>query len=215
MKLYLINGSPNGRKVLAVINHLKLDVELVWLNLFEGENQTPEYLKLNPTGLTPTLVDGDFVLYESNAIISYLAEVSGNEEFYPNDIKTRSKIKQWLCWELAQYNKILGILSFELVAKPNFGFGETNVPVVEHFSAMFDRYATVLEEHFRENDFMVGSNWTAADYAIGHIEMFVEGVNTIQWSKYPNLLSFYKRFRENENWKMTAANPEQIGQAPL
>ncbi|WP_253815910.1 glutathione S-transferase family protein [Vibrio coralliilyticus] len=87
MKLYAIVGSPNSRKVLAVINHLGLDIEIEYLDLFSGEHKQPEYVSLNPNAMVPTLVDGDVSLWESNAIIQYLAENSGINDLYPMSSK--------------------------------------------------------------------------------------------------------------------------------
>lgn len=215
MRLYLINGSPNGRKTLSIVKHLGLDIEICWLDLFGGDTGKPEYLELNPTGLTPTLVDGEFVLYESNAINAYLCDVSSNESLYPKDLKVRADINRWLCWELAQFNKCLGVLSFQLVAKPTFGLGEANSGLVEHYIEDFDRYGAALDKHLEGREFMVGNDWTIADYAIGHIEMFQSQLKVIDWSKYPNLLAFYERLRKNPHWIASAAkNPQEIGRIP-
>src|SRR5262245_34183347 len=67
MKLYVIVGSPNSRKVEAVVNHLGLDVERVYLDFFTGDLRQPSYLALNANGMVPTLVDGAFALSESTA----------------------------------------------------------------------------------------------------------------------------------------------------
>ena len=68
MKLYAIVGSPNTRKVLTVINHLGIDVDIKYLDLFSGENDQVNYTVLNPNAMVPTLVDADIKLWESNAI---------------------------------------------------------------------------------------------------------------------------------------------------
>ena len=78
MKLYGFPGSPNTWKVRAVAAHLGLPVEDVHVDLKKGEQRAPAYLALNPTGRTPTLVDGDFVVWESAAIMQYLASRKPN-----------------------------------------------------------------------------------------------------------------------------------------
>ena len=69
MKLYYLVGSPNCRRVHAVMNHLGIKVDIEYLDFFTGELKKPDYLGLNPNGMVPTLRDGDFVLWESNAIM--------------------------------------------------------------------------------------------------------------------------------------------------
>jgi len=85
MKLYAIVGSPNSRKVLSVINHLQIDVEVEYLDLSQGDHKTPSYVALNPNGMVPTLVDGDLKLWESNAIIQYLADKAGDDVLFPKN----------------------------------------------------------------------------------------------------------------------------------
>ena len=73
MKLYGFPPSPNTWKVRAVAAHLGIPLELEFVDLIKGGSHTPAYLAINPTGRTPTLVDGDFKLWESTAIMQYLA----------------------------------------------------------------------------------------------------------------------------------------------
>ncbi|CAA0099509.1 Glutathione S-transferase GstB [BD1-7 clade bacterium] len=98
MKLYTIVGSPNSRKVLAVIDHIGLDVEVEYLDLAAGDTQQPGYMALNPNAMVPTLVDGDLTLWESNAIIQYIADKAGADELYPKDLAQRADIARWQCW---------------------------------------------------------------------------------------------------------------------
>ena len=84
MKLYAIVGSPNTRKELTVINHLGIDVDIKYLDLFSGENDQVNYTVLNPNAMVPTLVDADIKLWESNAINQYLVEKSKDDTLFPN-----------------------------------------------------------------------------------------------------------------------------------
>ena len=99
MKLYGFPGSPNTWKVRAVAAHLGLAVQDVLVDLGKGEQRAPDYLALNPTGRTPTLVYGDFVLWESAAIMQYLATQKPNA-LWPEDTRTRADIMRWQSWHL-------------------------------------------------------------------------------------------------------------------
>jgi glutathione S-transferase len=83
MKLYGFPPSPNTRKVQAVAAHLQIPLELEFVNLPKGETRTAEFILLNPGGRTPVLVDGDFTLWESNAIMQYLASKKGQHAVAP------------------------------------------------------------------------------------------------------------------------------------
>jgi glutathione S-transferase len=85
MILHTFVGSPNSRKVEAVILHLGLEVEIRNHDLFKGELRAPDYLAINPNAKVPTLVDGNFKLWESVAIMQYLAEKSGDDTLFPRN----------------------------------------------------------------------------------------------------------------------------------
>jgi len=89
MKLYGFPASPNTWKVRALASYVKVPLEFEFVDLTKGAQQAPAYLALNPTGRAPTLVDGDFNLWESNAILQYIAgKVS--TPLWPNDARARA-----------------------------------------------------------------------------------------------------------------------------
>lgn len=120
---------------------------------------------------------------------------------------------KWLCWDLAHFNKALGVIAFQAVAKPTFGLGEGNQAVIEFYKEEFDRYGPVLESHLEGRDFVVGDSWTIADYALGHVEMFQTTI-PIEWDRFPNIVRFYERLRKNPHWLSTQAKPEEMGRKP-
>src|ERR1051326_7174960 len=122
MKLYAFPPSPRARKPLAVAHHLGLPFELVLVDLLKGDQKKPEYLKLNPNGKMPTLVDGDFVLWESDAICQYLAEKKG-DGLWAKDSQGRHDIARWLFWDMAHWDPACATLLFEHVVKGVLGMG--------------------------------------------------------------------------------------------
>ncbi len=213
MKLYYVQGSPNCRKVHAVINHLGLQVDFAYLDFFSGDLATPEYGQINPNRMVPVLVDGDFRLWESNAINQYLADLTPDNELFPRQPKLRAEINRWLYWELAHYNQALGTLSFEAVAKPNFMHLEPNQALVTWCREKLDRYAPVLEAALQDRNYLVGDGPTLADYAVAHQEPFVDAV-PFDWSPFPNIIAYYQRMRSNPHWASTAVAPEETGRRP-
>src|SRR5262249_40778300 len=104
VKLYGFPPSPNTWKVRAVAAHIGLPLELELVDLAKGQQHTPAFRALNPTGRTPVLVDGDFILWESNAIIQYLADRKPTP-LWPNDARIRADIVRWQCWQLMHWSK--------------------------------------------------------------------------------------------------------------
>ena len=214
MKLYAIVGSPNSRKVLAVVNHTGIDVDIEYLDLFAGDTHQPDYTALNPNSMVPTLLDGDLKLWESNAIIQYLADKAGDEALYPKNLILRADIARWQCWELAHFNQAFGTLALESVAKPNFFDTQGNPALIDCAKEQLERFSLVLNAHLQGRTYMVGDAITLADYSMIHVEFFKEMI-PFDWSSFPHLNDYFERMRQSPHWLATApASPELIGRTP-
>ncbi|MGH8457277.1 MAG: glutathione S-transferase family protein, partial [Stenotrophobium sp.] len=152
MKLYLFPLSPRARKTMAVAHHLGLSYEMVALDGRKGDHKKPEYLKLNPNGRMPTLVDGDFVLWESNAIIQYLAGKKPGV-LMPQDERGRADVARWLYWDLAHWDSANAILLFENLVKSLLGGGGPDPAQVKLGEEKFHSAAAVLDGH------LAGREW--------------------------------------------------------
>jgi len=95
LQIYAMTMSPPALKVIYTANALGLDYEQKAVNLGEGEGQTPEYKAIHPAGKVPAIVDDGFALFESDAIIKYLAR-KANSNLYPDDIKQQAVVDQWI-----------------------------------------------------------------------------------------------------------------------
>ncbi len=214
MKLHYVVGSPNCRKVHSVINHLDLDVEFVYLDFFNGDLEKEEFFSINPNKKVPALTDGNFHLWESNAIMQYLADSAPTNNLYPKDPQTRADIARWQSWELAHYNQALGTIAFESVLKPRFNIGESNQPLIDNGVANLTVYAAVLDAHLAKRDFVVGNQVTLADYSLICIEAFKDMI-PFDWSDYQNLNAYYQRISNQAPWQDTApVSPEAVGHVP-
>ena len=117
MRLYYHPLSSNSRRVLLTAYHLGLDLELVALDLSKGEHKAPEYLRLNPNGRVPLLVDGEFYLWESHAIMQYLADKSLEQDIYPQGISARGDVNRWLFWSASHFAPAAAFIIRERVSK--------------------------------------------------------------------------------------------------
>jgi glutathione S-transferase len=108
--LYTDPLSGNGRKVHMFLEEVGTPYQLVRLDLMKGEQKNPEYLRLNPNGKVPTLVHDDFVLWESNAILLYLAEQFPAAQLLPPGAHDRARVFQWLLFEQTTFRPPLSLL---------------------------------------------------------------------------------------------------------
>ncbi len=124
--------------------------------LTKGAQYAPAYLAVNPTGRTPTLVDGDFKLWESNAILQYIAGKSATP-LWPNDARTRADITRWQCWELAHWSaQACGPLTFERLVKKFVNLGVPDETAVAKATEAFNKEGKVLDAHLMKQKYLVG-----------------------------------------------------------
>src|SRR5436305_9382461 len=100
IKIWGRNTSVNVQKVMWTVGELKLPHERVDIGGPFGKNNEPAYLAMNPNGLVPTLEEDDFLLWESNAIVRYLAAKYGAGSLEPADLRTRASASRWMDWQL-------------------------------------------------------------------------------------------------------------------
>lgn len=202
MKLYVVPGSPNVRKCVAVVHHLDLPVEMVQLNFAVGDLRKAEYQEVNPNALVPALVDGDLKLWESNAIMQYLASQHPNELF-PADPRARADIARWQFWECNHFNRAVAAISFENVFKPMFNLGAPDATAIAQATEQFHRYAPVLEGQLARRKFVVGERPTLADYSIaGHL-MYAQAAQ-VPLQSYGAIRAWYDRMEQLPPWRASA-----------
>jgi glutathione S-transferase len=214
MQLHTFVGSPSGRKVEAVINHLKLAVDIRYHDFLAGELKRPDYLALNPNAKVPTLVDGSFVLWESDAIMQYLADRSDDTTLFPSDLRRRAEVVRWQFWADIHFNRAFGTLAFETVAKPALNIGPTNEASVAAALVDLAQFAPVLNGHLKGREFLVGNALTLADYAMIRTENYQAKI-PFDWSPFPDLNAYFERMRVLEAWTRTAPpSYDAIGRKP-
>jgi glutathione S-transferase len=202
MQLYTFVGSPNGRKVEAVIAHVGLAVEIAHMDFPVGL-RAPEYLALNPNAMSPTLVDEDFTLTESNAIMQYLAEKAGDRSIFPREPRARADVTRWQFWESAHFNRAFGALAFEIVAKPRLGIGPADPDLVRGAIEKLARFAPVLERRVTDRAFLVGSAVTVADYAVATFEGYRDAV-PFDFTPFSGVNAYFDRIHALEPWVRSA-----------
>ena len=177
-------NSVNGQKVLWCLAELDLPYERIDAGMAFGQNDTAEYLAMNPNGRVPTLVDGDYVLWESNSIMRYLNLAYGKgSAIYPQDAKGRAAVDRWLDWTLS---------TLQPVDRPVF-WGLVRTPQAERDMVQLQKDAdaaavvwNVVEAQVANRRYIEGDQFTIADIAIGAFARRWFGVEGVTRPKAPN-----------------------------
>ncbi|HEY7662521.1 MAG TPA: glutathione S-transferase family protein [Xanthobacteraceae bacterium] len=168
IEIYAFPPSPRAFKVMALANHLGLDWTLRPLDLPKGGHKTAQYAALNPNLRMPTLKDGDYVLWESNAILQYLAGKKPESGLLPKDERARLDVTRWQFWDLAHWDPACAIFAFEYVVKPFvLNIGEPDMAQVAKGTEAFHRAAKVLDDQLKGKKFVTGETLTVADFSLG------------------------------------------------
>lgn len=164
-------ATPNGHKVSIALEELGLPYEARVLDLARGEQKEPWYLAINPNGRIPAIVDheaGDFAVFESGAILVWLAEKTGR--LMPTEAKGRSRVLQWLMFQMAGVGPMMG------QANVFYRYLPEKIPVaIARYQAEGKRLLAVLDRHLADHQYLAG------DYSIADIANFA-WARTHRWS---------------------------------
>jgi glutathione S-transferase len=201
IKIYGDPGSGSRRRVAAAAAAMGIEVEMVDIDLFKGESHTPEFLKLNPHGLSPVMVDGDFVLYESSAINLYLAE-KAQRDLAGRTTREKYEILQWMFWSGEQW-RIFATLTFDEVLAKKFMNQPADETIVKLAADKIRAAAAVLDAHLARHDYIVGDRLTLADFDIAG--PFSQNERTkIPLNEFPNLVAWQQRLLDTlPGWAAT------------
>ena len=203
MKLYGFTASPNTWKVRALASYLKLPLEFDFIDLTKGAQYAPAYLELNPTGRTPTLVDGNFTLWESNAILQYVASQT-KTPLWPDDGRSRADITRWQCWELAHWGaQACGPLTFENLVKKFVNLGAPDQTAVAKATEAFNKEAKVLDAHLSKHKYLVNDALTVADFTAAAPLFHAQGAG-MPVAPHANVRAWFERVSSLPCWSETA-----------
>ena len=165
MKVYADPITVNCRKVLAGLDFIGAPFERVHVDYFTGQHKSAEYMALNPNASVPALVDGDLVLWESNAILMYAADKAGNGAAYPTDLKIRADINRWLLWEASAWFGSCYVYLVEHCVKPLLQ-SEPDPQVLAAQDGVWNKLAAILDARLARHDWIAGDAPTIADIAV-------------------------------------------------
>lgn len=185
IKIYADPITVNCRKVIAGFDLIGAPYELVYVDYFKGEHKAEPYVSLNPNASVPAMTDGDFALWESNAMLQYAADKLGNEAVYPRDLRTRADINRWLNWEGSHWFPSCYVFLVENCVKPLLG-GQPDPVVLDAQAAQFHKLAGILDQRLARQRWVAGDQPTIADIALA-APMHLHGWQKLPLSDHPNL----------------------------
>ena len=164
-------STPNGHKVSCLLEALEMPYEVHPVNLADGEQKKPEFLKISPNGRIPAIVDTEndnLSIFESGAIMLYLAEKAG--KLIPSDLKGRAKVTEWLMFQMGGIGPMMGQANVFFRYFP-----EKIQPAIDRYQNESRRLFEVLDTHLADNE------WLAGGYSIADIANWC-WVRTHNWS---------------------------------
>ena len=182
MKLYTWT-TPNGQKVMILLEELGIECYRHWIDIGRGEQHTPKYTAINPNAKIPTLVDGGIRVFESAAIMTYLAEKTGR--FLPLEGQARYETIQWTYFQMASIGPMMG---------QAFRF-QKNAPGSDacvYFVSEVDRLFTVADAHLADREWFAAGEYTIADMTL-YPWMRGAEVLGLNWEDYPNVARWCER----------------------
>jgi glutathione S-transferase len=191
-------SSSNVKKVMWLADEMGLAYERIDAGGKFGVVDTPTYKKLNPNSRVPTIEDGDFVLWESNSVMRYLASQYGGEAFYPSEPAMRASIDRWLDWQLSTLTP---------VETPVF-MGTIRTPAEKHDKAalvaavakLVPQWA-IVEAHLVARPYMAGDTFSIADIALAIFAHRLLHNPFISVPPLPNISAWHDRLRPRPGFK--------------
>ncbi|MEH6529819.1 MAG: glutathione S-transferase family protein [Photobacterium frigidiphilum] len=200
LTLYVNLMTVNSLKMLLFCNALGIKPNYKHIELHRGEQQSEQFLQLNPEGKVPVLVEGDFVLNESNAILQYLAN-KYQSPLWPSDMRAQGEVLKWLFWQTSYWNAAVGIFGHRRVVLPHWGF-EVRQKLSSKEMDQFHLAMSRIDRVLTSKRALVGNDFSIADISLGSYLIFAEEAQ-IPLEEYINVYRWLDQLREMSWWQKT------------
>jgi len=184
--------TPNGKKVSIMLEELGIPYEVHAVNLGQGDQFKPEYLAINPNNKIPAIIDADgpggepFTLFESGAILLYLAEKSG--KLWPADMRQRYTVIQWLMFQMGGVGPMFGQANYFYRLKEKVPYA------IERFHKEARRLYNVLDQELARKEYLAGE-YSIADIAT-YPWVWRHEIHQVKLEEYPNVKHWYETISE-------------------
>jgi glutathione S-transferase len=174
LKLWGRLSSVNVQKVVWCLAELGVPYQRIEAGGKFGVVDTSEYRAMNPNGLIPVIDDGGFVLWESNAILRYLAAKNGEGTLWPTELHARASSDRWMDWQTTTFNPALGPAFKQIVRTPA---AERDDALIESSRMATEKQLKILDAHLATHEYVAGSAFTIGDIPLG--------CSVARWMKLP------------------------------
>jgi glutathione S-transferase len=202
MRLYYNPLSGNSRRARIAALLLGVDLDLVLVDLPKGEQREPPHLQRNPNGRVPVLDDDGFLLWESRAIMQYLADKTPGQSLYPLDARARADVTRWLFWDAAHLAQAVAPLVFERFVKRITGRGEPDPAELRRGEGLVAQFFPVLDGQLAGKTWVTHDALTLADVSLATTLALAVPAG-IDLGPYANLRAWHGRIRELDAWRAT------------
>ena len=200
LKLHVFPPSPRAFKVLALAEHLGLPYQQCLVDFSQGDHRKPEYKSLNPNQRMPVLEEDGYVLWESHAILQYLASKKPDSGLLPRDERERANVTRWQCWDLAHWEPACVPLIYERMVKRLFNLGEPDSSEIAKGLSRFEVVAGILDEQLQKHRFVAGEKLSVADFSLG-AALNVARLTGMPIEKRPAIRRWHAELSELPAWR--------------
>ncbi|MBL6936894.1 MAG: glutathione S-transferase family protein [Alphaproteobacteria bacterium] len=204
IKLHGFPLSPRAFKTLFAAEQFGVPYELVPIDFARGDTRTPAYTAMNPNQRMPVMDHDGFYLWESNAIINYLAEQKPDGGYLPKDLRTRVLTQQWQFWDSNHWDPAAAVFMFENVVKKIFGRGDADPVELRRGAELMGRLAPVLDGQLAKTRYVVGDRLTVADVSLGGTVVSADQAG-MPLSEYRGIQRWLADLRAMPGWQKAAA----------
>ena len=198
-------NSVNVQKVLWCLRELELPFARIDAGMQFGRTNEPDYLAMNPTGRIPVLVDGDYVLWESNSIMRYLCMAYGEASpIYPQDAKRRAGVDRWLDWTLSTLQPVERPVFWALVRTP---VAQRDMIAIQKDADTAAEAWHIVDRQLAARRYLEGDQFTLADVAIAAFARRWFGVEGIIRPELPELNRWYAQLADRPGFVQFIAPP--------
>ena len=201
MLKFYYNTGPNPMKVALFLEEAAIEYQAIPVDTRKGDQHREDYIQINPNAKAPTIIDGDNVVFDSNAILLYLAEKTG--KFLPTDsLESKSKLYSWLMFVATGIGPYSGqSVHFQHMAPEKIKYA------INRYTFEAERHYNILNNHLENNKYMLGNTYTIVDMAVwGWTRMIEKVIAQGELDKRNNL----KRLMEDINERPASQRAEKI-----